>query len=50
MTEGTVEGRATIGEVREHGKQGCGVGVETGVAAGRRRPFYLESSGEELSR
>ena len=53
ITEGTVEGRATTGEVRAHDKQGCGVGVETGVAVGRSRPFCLESesefSGVELS-
>ena len=52
VTEGTVKGRATIGKVRGHDKQGCGVGVETGVAVGRSRPFCLESelSVVELSR
>ena len=43
MIEGSVEGRATIGKVRGHDKQRCGVGVETGVAVGRSRPFGLES-------
>ena len=27
-------------------KQGCGVGVETGVGVGRSRPFCLESESE----
>ena len=43
MTEATVEGRSTIGKVRGHDGQGCGVGVETEVAVGWSGPFCLES-------
>ena len=45
----TVEGRATIGKVRGHDRQGCRVGVETGMQSARIDRFAWSRSLVEWS-